>query len=103
MTSDELSGLNNPCSSAFLAPICFLEPFLSLFSGQNGHVDLRARTSPQVKIGRNSGNDVLLFAIRSTDDKDDGRSPLSSFSAWMTLLAERNGGAMTNAPEIFRK
>ena len=50
MTSDELSGLNNPCSSAFLAPICFLEPFLSLFKeGQNGHVDLRARTSPQVK------------------------------------------------------
>ena len=23
MTTDELSGLNNPCSSAFLAPICF--------------------------------------------------------------------------------
>ena len=53
--------------------------------------------------GRNSGNDVLLFAIRSTDDKDDGRSPLRSFSAWMTLLAERNGCAMTNATEIFRK
>ena len=53
VTSDlnsELSGPNNLSSSAFLAPICFLEPFLSLFSGQNGHVDLRARTSPQVKI-----------------------------------------------------
>ena len=27
ITSDELSGLNNPCSSAFLALLCFLEPF----------------------------------------------------------------------------
>ena len=54
ITSDELSGLNNPCSSAFLALICFLEPFHrrkeGRKEGQNWHVDLRARTSPQVKI-----------------------------------------------------
>ena len=51
MTSDELSGLNNPCSSAFLAPICFLEPFLrkGRKEGQNGLVDLRAGSSPQIK------------------------------------------------------
>ena len=28
MTSDELSGLNNQCSNAFLAPKGFLEPFV---------------------------------------------------------------------------
>ena len=56
VTSDlnsELSGLNNLCSSAFLAPKCFFEPFQrkeeGRKEGQNGHVDLRARTSPQVK------------------------------------------------------
>ena len=49
VTSDfnsEISGLNNPCSSAFLAPLCFLEPFFrkkeGRNEGQNGHVDLRA-------------------------------------------------------------
>ena len=57
--SDDLSGLNSPCSSAFLAPKCFLEPFLrkkeGRKEGQNGLVDLRARTSPQVKMkGKNS-------------------------------------------------
>ena len=49
--SDELSGLNNPCWSLCLAPKCFFEPFQrKKKEGQNGHVDLRARTSPQVKI-----------------------------------------------------
>ena len=51
---DELSGLNNPCSSLCLALKCFFEPFQrkeeGRKEGQNGHVDLRARTSPQVKI-----------------------------------------------------
>ena len=50
MNSDGLSGLNYPCSSAFLAPICFLEHFGGFWKeGQNWHVDLRARTSPEVK------------------------------------------------------
>ena len=50
--SSEISGLNNPCSSAFLAPKCSLEPFLrkGRKEGQNGLVDLRARSSPQIKI-----------------------------------------------------
>ena len=47
-------GFNNPCYSAFLAPKCFFEPFLrkkeGRKEGQNGLVDLRARTSPQVKF-----------------------------------------------------
>ena len=61
VTSDlnsEISGLNNLCSSAFMAPKCFFEPFQrkeeGRKEGQNGHVDLRARTSPQVKISRHS-------------------------------------------------
>ena len=45
--NSKLSGPNNPGSSASLAPKCFSEPFQK--EGQNGHVDLRARTSPQVK------------------------------------------------------
>ena len=49
--SNELSGLNNPCWSLSLAPKCFFEPFQRKKEGQNGLVDLRARTSPQVKIG----------------------------------------------------
>ena len=55
VTSDlkfELNGLNNPCSSVSLAPKCFSEPFQrkeGRKEGQNGHVDLRARTSPQIK------------------------------------------------------
>ena len=51
--SNELSGLNNSCSGLFLALKCFFEPFQrkeeGRKEGQNGHVDLRARTSPQVK------------------------------------------------------
>ena len=51
--SNELSGLNSPCWSLCLAPKCFFEPFQrkeeGRKEGQNGHVDLRARTSPQVK------------------------------------------------------
>ena len=52
VTSDGLSGLNNPCSSACLALKGFFEPFVrkeGRKEGQNGHVDMRARTSPQVK------------------------------------------------------
>ena len=55
VTSDlnsELSGLNNLCSSAFLAPKCFHEPFKRKEEErrQNGLVDLRARSSPQITI-----------------------------------------------------
>ena len=40
----ELCGLNNPCSSAFLAAKCMKKPFIPFYSqeGQNGLVDLRA-------------------------------------------------------------
>ena len=51
---NELSDPNNPCSSAFLAPKCFYEPFQrkkERKEGQNGNVDLRARTSPQLNRG----------------------------------------------------
>ena len=56
VTSDlnsELSGLNNLCSSAFLAPKCFFQPFKRKEEErrQNGLVDLRACSSPQIKIG----------------------------------------------------
>ena len=51
----EHCGFNNPCSSAFLASKCFFEPFVRKKEGQNGHVDLRARTSPQVKIPNRKG------------------------------------------------
>ena len=56
VTSDlnsELSGLNNLCSSAFLAPKCFYEPFKRKKKEerrQNGLVDLRARSSPQINM-----------------------------------------------------
>ena len=46
----ELSGLNNSCTSAFLATKCFFEPFQRK-EGQNNIVDLRARSSPQIKRG----------------------------------------------------
>ena len=54
VTSDhnsEIIGLNNPCSSAFLAPKCFFQPFKRKEEGrrQNRLVDLRARSSPQIK------------------------------------------------------
>ena len=53
---NELRDLDYPCSSAFMVPKCFCEPFIprkkgrkkGRKEGQNGHVDLRARTSPQV-------------------------------------------------------
>ena len=61
VTSDlnsELSGPNNPCSSASLGAKCFFEPFKRKKGRkeerkegrrQNRLVDLHARTSPQVK------------------------------------------------------
>ena len=58
VTSDlnsEISDLNNPCFSAFLAPRCFFEPFHRKEEGQNGLVDLRARSSPQITKHRNWG------------------------------------------------
>ena len=45
----ELSGPSNLCSNAFLASILLEKPFHRKEEGQNGHVDLSARTSPQIK------------------------------------------------------
>ena len=58
VTSDlnsEFSGPNNLCSSASLGPKCFFEPFQRKEERKEtkSHVDLRARTSPQVKTYSN--------------------------------------------------
>ena len=53
VTSDlkfELSGLNNPCSSAFLAPKCFFEPFVRKKGRTKWTCRSCARSSPQIKI-----------------------------------------------------
>ena len=61
----ELSDLNDPCSSAFLAPKCFSElnvPGKKKKEGQISSIDLLA--SPQVKIAFSNSSDSPMFALR---------------------------------------
>ena len=54
--SDDLSGLNSPCSSAFLAPKCFFEPFLR----KEGRKEAKSTCRPACSYLAAGKNDLIL-------------------------------------------
>ena len=81
----ELSDLNNPCSSAFLAPKCFSElnvPGKKKKEGQISSIDLLA--SPQVKTEQN--NLSLQNPVY-----DQMRRPVEMFRLGLTTFADQQG------------